>query len=295
MKYLFLITLLFTGVLSAQLTSSYTMYQNIDTMHPDLSKSSCSSPEGSMQVLNLTTFDYDYLFDNNYCYPGNATTSTTTKCFTFIAPTSSLNLDAGFTEYCNNVIFGPFRLYRSTTCVLVSTSLSPSNLIVGQSYTWCVTMRAYGGGCNGFTTFCPYYTPNIPLPLQFIDFKGTCTNLFWQTASEDNVSHFTIEKSIDGKHWENIGTEQAMGTTTFQSNYSFEISQNEDLAYYQLWEHDFDGNYVFLKRISVGCPKARQIEVIYDVNGRIIGNKLPISKGIYFIVYSDGTTQRIIN
>jgi hypothetical protein len=295
MKYLFLLILLFTAYLRAQEDSKISILQNIDTMHPDLSKSTCSSPEGTMLELDLVNFDYNYLFTNGYCYSGNTTTSTTTKCFTFIATATSIVLDAGYTESCNNNTFGPFRLYNSGTCTLVTSSLSPNSLIIGQSYTWCVTMRAYGGGCNGYTTFCPYFTPSVLLPLEFIDFKGTCTNLYWQTANEDNTSYFSIEKSYDGNKWELIGTEQAMGYTTVLTTYNYEIPYRIGITYYQLWEHDFNGKLVMLKRIAIDCPDTREIEDIVDASGRSIGKKVPSSKGVYIIRYTDGTIQKIIN
>ncbi len=296
MKYLFLPILLFTASVRAQNDFNVSILQNIDTTHPDLSKGSCSFPNGPMLELPLVAFDHTYLMNNGYCYTGYPTTSTVTMCFTFTAPTSSVNLDAGYSESCNTNTFGPFRLYKTSDCSLVTSSLSPSGLIVGASYTWCVTMRAYGGGsCTGYTTFCPYFTRNIVLPLEFIDLKATCDRLTWQTASEDNVSHFVIEHSMDGNKWEPIGTEIAMGFSTELSSYSFDITPSSGVNYYQLWEYDFNGKMELLKTVSVQCASSKTIEAIYAINGKYIGNKIPSSKGAYIIMYSDGTTEKIIN
>ena len=46
-------------------------------------------------------------------------------------------------------------------------------------------------------------------------------DLKWETATEINVSHFIIEKSIDGKNFSDAGMVFAYGNTTSKSNYVF--------------------------------------------------------------------------
>src|SRR4030095_5282370 len=78
-------------------------------------------------------------------------------------------------------------------------------------------------GTNGYmlqgsiTSFSSFYFGNssITLPLQLLTFKGSLQNdatlLLWETASEVNVSHFAVERSIDNRSFTTIGSVSANG------------------------------------------------------------------------------------
>ena len=46
-------------------------------------------------------------------------------------------------------------------------------------------------------------------------------DLKWETNNEKNVSHFIVEKSIDGKEYQQAGIVFAFGNTTETKNYPF--------------------------------------------------------------------------
>ena len=84
---------------------------------------------------------------------------------------------------------------------------------------------------------------------QVTSFAGTMKNdrvdLRWATTSEKNVSHFVIEKSIDGKNYSQAGIVFAFGNTTETMNYPFfekniNASQ-EGIIYYRLNSVTNDG------------------------------------------------------
>ncbi len=60
-------------------------------------------------------------------------------------------------------------------------------------------------GVTGFSFFNGGGNDNNPLPVELLNFNGTCeegmVNLVWQTASEFNSSHFDVEKSTNGETW----------------------------------------------------------------------------------------------
>jgi len=70
--------------------------------------------------------------------------------------------------------------------------------------------------------------------------------LKWVTASEEDNSHFVVERSIDGRDFEAIGTVEGNGTTNQINTYSL---VDEDPAYgynyYRLKQVDFDGDYEY--------------------------------------------------
>lgn len=91
--------------------------------------------------------------------------------------------------------------------------------------------------------------PNqITLPVELVNFaailKDKSADLKWVTASERNVSHFVIEKSVDGKNYSDIGTVFAFGNTTETKNYNFTDNSINAVAsgvfYYRLRSVDID-------------------------------------------------------
>jgi len=96
-----------------------------------------------------------------------------------------------------------------------------------------------------------------PLPVTFTDFSAECGDKFttvkWSTASEQNSSHFTLERSSDGNNWQKIATIEAQGNSSNQVTYEFNDSEVMGLVYYRLKQYDNDGVYSQLSPISADC------------------------------------------
>jgi len=85
-----------------------------------------------------------------------------------------------------------------------------------------------------------------PLPVELSSFAGICLDgenlIDWTTVSESNNDYFSIEKSIDGIDWKEIGEIKGSGTSTEINRYSFTDPQKTDEPrYYRLKQTDFDG------------------------------------------------------
>lgn len=87
------------------------------------------------------------------------------------------------------------------------------------------------------------------LPLNLIFFTGSKQNndvhLQWNTANEVNVSHFEIEKSIDGRNFASIGTKPAFNQSV--NNYSFTDNTNgaDTKVYYRIRLVDANGRATY--------------------------------------------------
>ena len=98
---------------------------------------------------------------------------------------------------------------------------------------------------------------SAPLPLvlsQFYAQKQTSKVLLqWQTTSEEDVKHFVIERSSDGKAYKAIGQVAAAGNSTTTKNYMFADQSPFVPAnnYYRLVMVDADGNYKYSKILIV--------------------------------------------
>jgi hypothetical protein len=126
---------------------------------------------------------------------------------------------------------------------------------------------------------------NAPLPVELLSFYGKQVNgnvlLNWETATEINNSHFDVEWSKDGIHFEKIGEVVGAGTTNEMQFYDFLDDPNlrglRDLLglnYYRLKQVDVDGKFEYSNTI--------QISIDPLINSAI--NIFPNSATDYFVI-----------
>lgn len=94
------------------------------------------------------------------------------------------------------------------------------------------------------------------LPLTLGEFTATRKNasveLNWQTFSEQNTSHFEVEKSEDGIRYNRIGTVAAAGNSSVKKDYQFTDWQpSSGTAFYRLKMTDIDQSYQYSRIVAV--------------------------------------------
>ncbi len=95
------------------------------------------------------------------------------------------------------------------------------------------------------------------LPVELTTFKAQPndqqqTQLTWTTARELNSSHFTVQRSSDGKNFETIRTVAAQGQSSGTVHYSIlDANPAYGVNYYQLTQVDLDGTSHRLRMVSV--------------------------------------------
>lgn len=168
------------------------------------------------------------------------------------------------------------------------------------------TFTNNGGASPAFTTpTVPTYTgtcggSNVVLPIELLFFKAKkldqrLVELFWSTASEHNNDYFTIEKTLNGLDYINVGNVNGSGTSFVINNYSLlDYQPQEDvIIYYRLKQTDFDGNYSYSDIISVASTDLDLKEIISVTN--ILGQKVNEQFiGLVLIHYSDGSSSKKI-
>jgi len=136
-----------------------------------------------------------------------------------------------------------------------------------------------------------------PLPVELLYFEGTQYSTFnmlkWATASEQNSSHFIVEKSTDGENWREIANKPSAGNSTEKLYYSFSDDINYlGLNYYRLVQYDIDGKFELYGPIALDNT-AKVKKVVKCVN--LMGQEITLEyKGIVFEIYEDGTSKKII-
>ncbi|MEQ1678237.1 MAG: LamG-like jellyroll fold domain-containing protein, partial [Chitinophagaceae bacterium] len=94
------------------------------------------------------------------------------------------------------------------------------------------------------------------LPLKLGDFtaagKPAGIQLNWETITEQNTSHFEIEKSTDGINFSYLGRVTAAGNSTDKRTYSFtDVNPAPGTNFYRLKMADLDGTFTMSRVIAV--------------------------------------------
>lgn len=94
------------------------------------------------------------------------------------------------------------------------------------------------------------------LPVKLVDFSAEAANdkvvLTWATATEENNSFFSVERSDDGSTWTVVKTIQGAGNSSVLRKY--ECADNNPTSgtvYYRLKQTDFDGNSSYSNTRSI--------------------------------------------
>lgn len=114
----------------------------------------------------------------------------------------------------------------------------------------------------GFTGFSPHaaISPaacSFLIPLRLIDFMGTrqqgAVQLTWITEAEQQVKGFMVEKSVDGRNFEDFDFVPARNLSTQQTYRLNDDSPLETTVYYRLRMVDLDGKFTY-SRVLVFRP-----------------------------------------
>lgn len=147
---------------------------------------------------------------------------------------------------------------------------------------------------TGYTgTFSPFTIGDdvVLLPVNWLSFdcgkqNAQGTELNWSTASEQNSSHFIVERSNNGQVFEPIGTVPAAGYSHNIRKYSFtDPSPLKNRAYYRIAMEEINGH----REYTSPCMK----------NGNQEGENTPVkvypnpSKGTVNILTTEGGTYQI--
>ena len=116
---------------------------------------------------------------------------------------------------------------------------------------------------TGFSGFFVTAGEAGALPVTLVSISAAIENktveLQWQTTSEVNSSHFSVQRSYDGKKFENIAQVQSAGNTSNTTAYHYSddlsgIDRKSENFYYRLQQFDQNETYTFSRLVSVKSP-----------------------------------------
>lgn len=100
----------------------------------------------------------------------------------------------------------------------------------------------------------------VGLPLDLLSFDAKCdediVKLEWVTATEDNVKHMIVQRSINGEEFMNMGIIDAKSNgLPIETTYNFIDQRPLSKGLYRLKIVDLDGSFVYSDKITVNCMK----------------------------------------
>jgi hypothetical protein len=110
-----------------------------------------------------------------------------------------------------------------------------------------------------------------PLPVTLVDFTAQAegphaVRLAWATAQEVNNAGFTVERSLDGRTFQAIGTVAGAGTSAVRHDYTLLDAQlpiGPTLLYYRLRQTDLNGDFAYSPVRSVSLTPLAAGLVVY--------------------------------
>ncbi|MBC7947007.1 MAG: hypothetical protein H7Y42_03940, partial [Chitinophagaceae bacterium] len=126
---------------------------------------------------------------------------------------------------------------------------------------------------------------NLVLPLTLLSFNGVYRDelavLHWRTSQEENVRHFVVERSVDGREFHSVGVKPANGNGG-NTEVSYEWVDNlanrrEAVIYYRLRMVDLDGKQKYSSVIAIRRTAA---------NSSIVFGPNPVTSGQAQVVIS---------
>ena len=231
------------------------------------------------------------------------------------SPSTFLGYPSGYAAWIDYNNDGIFQTTENIMQQSYGTTKSQSFTVPTTASVALVTMRVLSSWAETPTTDAydvigydygeiEEYKINITsgLPVELYSFDGVNIGnnnyLFWVTSSEQNTSHFNLQKSRDGENWETIMTLSAAGNSNTKIDYDVvDYKVDPIINYYRLQQYDLDGVYetfgpISINNMDLGTQKT--IIKYINLNGQEIDpNKLSLMD-VYIEVYDDGTMRKVI-
>ncbi len=144
------------------------------------------------------------------------------------------------------------------------------------------------GGSGG--SFCSFATAS-PLPIQLMSFSanevGQGVEVIWSTASEENNSHFEVQRSFDGRDFETLAIVEGAGNSTQIQKYEYVDAINyKGLVYYRLKQIDYDGGNEVFRPVSIKIEAEHsQVKFFLGTENLFVQHNLGEVKDFHMEIY----------
>ena len=173
--------------------------------------------------------------------------------------------DAKTVEYAVNHTYGTMTRVKNIENFPVGTVFCEDFTFVAECNS---TASFLAEGKRPNTTTCGVVTDFLILPIKLVDFIAEVSTsgsiaLKWQTAVEENTSHFIVQQSSEGRMFRDAGKVRAAGTSVELKNYFYELflTDARAISYFRLKMVDKDGTFSYSKIVSSKNDRSRKIRL----------------------------------
>jgi hypothetical protein len=290
----------------------------------------CTSASSSNYAIevNLGTLSSSMNYNLYYVPNGAKVGSISSTSYTTIADWKAVDKVSGGTLGEENAQNGDPKFVNAASNNLDITNASSKAYKLGTP-AGSITTDINGTTRHVSTPWIGAYENEVTLGVNLLYFNAKQydneVQLSWSTASETNNDYFVVERSSDGKHFEEVSTEKGAGNSTHRNYYfSWDLRPYKGISYYRLKQVDFDGRYTYSHIQSVdmkgllsiypnpsnglffvfGLSKSDSISItLINVNGVVITQDSFIKNGcatidlslqpdgIYYVKIVDGENE----
>jgi hypothetical protein len=140
---------------------------------------------------------------------------------------------------------------------------------------------------------------SITLPLKLGDFTGIKNSagikLNWETITEQNTSHFEIERSSNGTDYTTIGTLNAAGNSSDKRNYSFtDLNPLPGTNFYRLKMVDIDRSAVYSRVIAIKNENLLTLQLFPNPAKDVLQVQVPSLKKEMMRIFISDASGKIV-
>lgn len=235
------------------------------------------------------------------CSGGNWGSNENTTFYSFVADALTGSLEVQ-NIICNDGTNGAAQFAVWTSCTSIGTygadflgcavgtaSITLSPLVIGQTY--YVVADGYAG--NNCTWSFSGTGILLPIELESMNayHNGREVEVYWSTITEENNDYFTVQRTLDGRDYEDIGFVSGAGNSHEIKDYAFiDPFPYDGTSYYRIRQTDYDGQFSYSEVVSVHNGK-NGLTIVRTVN--LMGQEVDQNyKGMVIDVFSDGSTTK---
>lgn len=211
----------------------------------------CTSASSSNYAIevNLGTLSSSMNYNLYYVPNGAKVGSISSTSYTTIASWKAVDKVSGGTLGEENAQNGDPKFVNAASNNLDITNASSKAYKLGTP-AGSITTDINGTTRHVSTPWIGAFENEVTLSVELLYFNANEydneVQLSWSTSSETQNDYFIIERSKDGKSFEEISREKGSGNS-IRTNYYFSIdfSPYKGISYYRLKQVDFDGKYTY--------------------------------------------------
>ncbi|CAG5069991.1 hypothetical protein DYBT9623_02731 [Dyadobacter sp. CECT 9623] len=176
-----------------------------------------------------------------------------------------------------------------------STSAAVSLTMINSDFAYTASFK---GGFSGFgLTDAP---AGGALPVTLSKFEGNNTDegnvLFWETSSEVNNDYFIIERSTDGKGFNEISKVEGIGSSRITNKYSFtDRSFTKELNYYRLKQVDKDNTFAYSRIIAIKSSEINGVKFFPNPVQTTLSLEIPEDTEVCHLTVVNSAGQIVID